>query len=159
MSLRQERNWRNVPEEQDEKISVDACIAIKWANPSEQFGDIAKRMLQDYKQGELSFAMPEFFYYEIASGISKSVARGSITREEGEEALNDILDMEIEIHSFPDVKTVYSFSQIYKRSIYDCFYLFLAQKLKIELWTADKKLYDSVKNKLQFVKWIEDYGS
>lgn len=57
-----------------------------------------------------------------------------------------------------DVKIVYAFSREYKRSIYDSFYLILAQNLKADLWTADKKLYDAVRNKLQFVKWIENYN-
>lgn len=146
-------------EEQGKKITVDASIAVKWVNPSEQFGDIAGQILQDYEQGKLSFAVPEFFYYEVASGISKAVARGDITREEGLEALDGILDMEMEIYSLPDVKTVYSFSQTHRRSIYDCFYLALAQRLRVEFWTADKKLYDAVKGELQFVKWIGDYSS
>lgn len=148
-----------VPEEQGKTIIVDACIAVKWANSSEQFGDIAERMLKDYEQGKLSFAVPEFFYYEVASGISKAVARGNISKEEGEESLDGILGIDMETYSLPDVKTVYSLSQIHRRSIYDCLYLLLAQRLDLEFWTADKKLYDAVKNRLQFVKWIGDYNS
>jgi predicted nucleic acid-binding protein len=148
-----------VSEEQGKNITVDASIAVKWVNPSEEFGDIAKEMLRDYERRKLSFSVPEFFYYEAASGISKAVARGDITKEEGLEALDGILDMEMEIYSLPDVKTVYSFSQMYRRSVYDCFYLILAQRLGVEFWTADKKLYDAVVGRLQFVKWIGDYSS
>ena len=36
-------------------------------------------------------------------------------------------------------------------------YIALAQIMETEFWTADKKLYNAVSNKLQFVKWIEDY--
>ena len=139
------------------KIVVDASIAIKWLNPSEELGNIALEILKDYKQGKLLFAVPEFFYYEIASGISKAVARKDITGKEGQQALNDILQMEIETYSLPDVKTVYYFSQGCKRSIYDSFYLILAQNLEAEFWTADRKLYDAVSSKFKFIKWIEDY--
>jgi len=146
-----------VPEKHDRKIIVDASIAVKWFNPSEDFGEIAARLFRSYKQGEFSFTVPEFFYYEVANGINKAIARKDITKEEGMEAIDTILGLEMEVYSLPDVKSVYSFSQRCKRSIYDCFYLMLAQSLGIEFWTADEKLYNAVKDSIKSVKWIGDY--
>ena len=54
-------------------------------------------------------------------------------------------------------KIIYNIAQSYKRSIYDSIYIAIAQIMEAEFWTADKKLYNAVSNKLQFVKWIEDY--
>lgn len=114
-------------------------------------------MLDDYEQGRLSFVVPEFFFYEVASGIGKAVLRKEVMSYEAEATLDDLLTMEIEVHPLSKVKDVYFLSQTYKRSIYDCIYIDLAQRLGLEFWTADEKLYHAIKDKLLFVKWIGDY--
>lgn len=41
-------------------------------------------------------------------------------------------------------------------SVYDAHYLALAQRLSIELWTADKRLYNAVKSSLGWVKLLRN---
>lgn len=142
---------------QQKGIIVDASIAIKWLNPSEELSNFAEKILQDYLDGKIKLAIPEFFYYEIASGISKAIMRDYITAIEGQKAIDYILQLDIKTYPIPNVKIVYNIAQSYKRSIYDSIYIALAQIMGAEFWTADKKLYNAVSNKLQFVKWIEDY--
>jgi len=80
-----------VSKQQEKIIVVDASIAIKWFNPSEELSSIAGKMLQDYFDRNIKLVAPEFFYYEIASGISKAIARNYITATEGQKAIDYIL--------------------------------------------------------------------
>jgi predicted nucleic acid-binding protein len=47
----------------------------------------------------------------------------------------------------------------YGLSPYDCAYMVLAEKEKCEFFTGDKKLFNSMKNRLAWVNWIGDYRS
>ncbi|MBI5653900.1 MAG: type II toxin-antitoxin system VapC family toxin [Chloroflexi bacterium] len=38
--------------------------------------------------------------------------------------------------------------------VYDCYYLALAELMNCDLWTADERFYNSVKQKFTWVKWI-----
>ena len=40
---------------------------------------------------------------------------------------------------------------------YDSHYLALAEMLGLELWTADERLYNAVKDALPWVKWLGDF--
>ena len=40
---------------------------------------------------------------------------------------------------------------------YDAHYLALAESKHCELWTADKRLWNSIKGKLPWVRWLSDY--
>jgi predicted nucleic acid-binding protein len=42
---------------------------------------------------------------------------------------------------------------------YDAFYVALAEERSCPLWTTDMELYRAVKDKLVFVKSLEDYVS
>jgi predicted nucleic acid-binding protein len=45
----------------------------------------------------------------------------------------------------------------YERSAYDAAYLTLAQRAGERLVTGDLRLYNAVKDKLDWVVWMEDY--
>jgi len=40
---------------------------------------------------------------------------------------------------------------------YDAHYLALAEMLGCEFWTADRRLYNAVKEELPWVKWLSDF--
>jgi predicted nucleic acid-binding protein len=47
--------------------------------------------------------------------------------------------------------------QAKRRSVYDSWYLSLAEETGCEFWTADEKLYNATQDRLTFVKWLGDY--
>jgi predicted nucleic acid-binding protein len=121
------------------KLVVDASVAIKWLNPSEALADRANTVRDDYEQGQISLLVPAFWDYEVTNGINKAVARGDLSEQEGRE------------------QESYDLARKYQRSVYDSWYLSLAEEIGCEFWTADRRLYNAVKDNLGFVKWIGDY--
>jgi len=68
---------------------------------------------------------------------------------------------ELEFMSIPEnqvscVKTL-KIAHLYDRSAYDSAYLTLAQAQKAPLVTADKKLYNALKGKFDYLLWVEDF--
>ncbi|MBI4334891.1 MAG: type II toxin-antitoxin system VapC family toxin [Chloroflexi bacterium] len=138
-------------------LVVDASIAVKWLNPYEILADKANLIRNDYEQGRVSFLVPAFWDYEVANGINKAVARGHFSEQEGRDAITLLLAMRAQREALPSPQESYELARRYQRSVYDSWYLYLAEKTGCEFWTADQKLYNAVKDMLPFVRWLENY--
>lgn len=141
------------------KLVVDASVAVKWLNPHEPLADKATLIRDDYERGHVSLLMPLFWNYEVANGINKAVARGHLSEQEGREAIALLLAIKAQREPLPPPHESYELARKYQRSIYDSWYLSLAEKTGCEFWTADQKLYNAVKDKARFVRWLADYPS
>jgi predicted nucleic acid-binding protein len=140
------------------KLVVDASVAIKWLNPSEAFADRANTIRDEYEHGQISLLVPAFWDYEVANGINKAVARGDLSEQEGREAIALMLAIRAQRTPLPSPQESYDLARKYQRSVYDSWYLSLAEETGCEFWTADRRLYNAVKDHLGFVKWIGDYS-
>lgn len=141
------------------KLVVDASVAIKWLNPYESLADKANLIRDDYERGAVSLLVPAFWEYEVVNGLNKSVARGQLTEEEGQEAVTLMLTLAVEKAPLPSPQESYALSRRYQRSVYDSWYVHLAEQAGCEFWTADQKLYNALKDTLPWVQWLADYPS
>lgn len=139
-------------------LVVDASVAIKWLNPREVLADKARVLYADYEQGQFSLLVPAFWDYEVVNGINKAIARGDLTEQEGHEAIALLLAMQAQKVPLPSPQESYNLARKYRRSVYDSWYLSLAEETGCEFWTADRKLYNAVKDSAAFVRWLGDYG-
>jgi predicted nucleic acid-binding protein len=138
-------------------LVVDASVAIKWLNPHEVLADKARALYADYEQGQFSLLVPAFWDYEVVNGISKAIARGDLTEQEGHEAIALLSAVQTQKVPLPLPQESYNLARKYQRSVYDSWYLSLAEETGCEFWTADRKLYNAVKDHLTFVRWLGDY--
>jgi len=139
-------------------LVVDASVAIKWLNPHEALADKASALYADYAQGQFSLLVPAFWVYEVVNGVNKAVARGDLTEQEGHEAIALLLAVQAHKVPLPSAQQSYALARQYRRSVYDSWYLSLAETTGCALWTADAKLYNAVQAHLTFVRWLGDYG-
>ena len=138
-------------------LVVDASVAIKWLNPREVLADKASALYADYVQGQFSLLVPVFWDYEVANGVNKAVTRGDLTEQEGYDAIALLLAVQAQKVPLPAPHQSYEFARRYRRSVYDSWYLSLAETTGCASWTADAKLYNAVKDGLAFVRWLGDY--
>ena len=139
------------------KLVLDASVAIKWVNPHEPLADKAILIREDYERGSVSLVVPMFWDYEVANGVNKAVARGQLSTEEGREAIALLLAIHAQKAPLPSPQDSYALARRYQRSVYDSWYLQLAEKEGCELWTADRKLYNALKDTVPWIKWLADY--
>ncbi|ETX02635.1 MAG: hypothetical protein ETSY1_02875 [Candidatus Entotheonella factor] len=140
-------------------LVVDASVAIKWFNPAEALAEYANLIRADYAHGHIALVVPVFWDYEIANGLNKAVARGDLNSEQGREAVCLILAVQATRVPLPSPVESYELSQRFQRSVYDSWYVALAQQIDGEFWTADRKLYNALQGQLPFVRWLGDYQS
>lgn len=140
-------------------LVVDASVAIKWLNPTEPLAEQANAIRDAYAQGRVRFVVPLFWDYEITNGVNKAVARGDLTEQEGREAILMLLTLQAEKVLLSTPLESYELARKYQRSVYDSWYIALAEERGCEFWTSDLKLYNAVKDRLPFVRWLGDYGA
>lgn len=137
---------------------VDASVALKWYIKDETDINEAIDILLDYESGKINFIVPRLFYYEIANVIHIAVQRKRLSEDEGKNIINDLLDIKTSIIDTNElIRNAYQKARKYNLSVYDALYLEVARGHGITLYTADKKFYDSVREKNKFVKLIRDY--
>ncbi|HXH10989.1 MAG TPA: type II toxin-antitoxin system VapC family toxin [Alphaproteobacteria bacterium] len=139
------------------RLVLDASIVVKWLNPYESLADKANLIRDGYEQGQVSLLVPAFWDYEVVNGINKAVARGDLSDEEGREAMALLLTVDAQREPLPSPQASYNLARKYQRSVYDSWYLDVAERAGCEFWTADQKLYNAMKDKVSFIRWLEDY--
>lgn len=143
-----------------DRIVIDAGVALKWQFRDELELEQAAQMLADFIDGKIELISPTLFAYEIVNAINIAVRKKRIPEGEGFEAINDILSIGIKLIDFDEFAgPTFSLTQTYNRSAYDCAYMSLAQREECLMYTADKRLFNAIKNRLRFIKWVGDYKS
>lgn len=84
--------------------------------------------------------------------------RKRITEDEGKDIVKDMLEIEMAVIDNRElIRNAYGTARKYNISVYDAFYLEVAKENEIFFYTGDKKFYNSMKGKKDFLKWIGDY--
>ena len=139
---------------------VDASVALKWQFEDEEITDAATALLRDFVGRRVELITPTLFTYEIISAINTAVNRKRIGEEAGHRAVVYLTSLGIELRGFEDlIGPTFYMARQYGLSPYDCAYMALAEKEKCDFLTGDKKLFQTVKNRLPWVRWIGDYSS
>jgi len=135
-------------------LVVDASFVLKLilADPLQPR---ANSLTAGWKTAGLALCAPTLWAYEVTSVLSKLVHSGELSDEEGRRALT--VAHALGVRLFPadsaQCRLAYDWTTRLRRAAaYDSFYLALAQTLRCELWTADKRLHNAVN--LAWVHWL-----
>lgn len=135
-------------------LVIDASVAAKWFI-DEEFGVAALGVLSNGNQ----LHAPDFLRLEMDSIIAKWVRRKSVSPEEGREIRDAFGQYPIRLHPFAaGLDAAFEIATQSGQSVYDSLYVALAAVLKGKMITADRKLYDALKNGpfKKNILWIED---
>lgn len=140
------------------QVVVDASLAAMWAI-REQYSQLALSLVNKWIDENTSLIAPGLLLPEVTNAIYKRVTRNEIGLEAAHEAVETIFRFEIEIleEPFLPFRAIELAHEAGQPTIYDCYYLALAEYHQCEFWTGDQRLHNSVKNRLPWVKWIGTY--
>jgi predicted nucleic acid-binding protein len=136
-------------------IVVDVSTGLKWY-VSEIHSTDAARLLS----GEFELHAPSHFYVELASVLWKKVVlRGELT--EGQARDVRVAAAEVPLVSHPTTGLLgeaFEIALATGRTVYDCLYIALAERLGCTVVTADRKLYNATRRGLYSVRvhWVGD---
>ena len=136
-------------------VCVDASLIIPTLVPH-PLSNQAEQLLTRFRRERTTLTAPTLLAFEVISTLRGFVHLKTISPERGEQALTQFVQLPIRLSSrrgiFPlAFRLAHEFN---RPRAYDTAYLALAQLLSCEFWTADERLYNAVKGKLAWVKWI-----
>jgi predicted nucleic acid-binding protein len=136
-------------------VCIDASLALKLVLP-ESDSDRARSLWQKWIAEKVARLAPPLLLSEGLSVIRNRAYRKLLLPEEAEEMSKTFLGLPIHILS-PDnlmARTWELATEFNRPNVYDSHYLALAEKMGCELWTADERLFNSVKDKLPWVRFF-----
>jgi len=141
------------------KVCVDASLALMWFLTAQQ-NEKADALRRQWKEKDVQMVGPAMFYAEVTSVLREHVFWGKILPEEGEEALSICLDIPVRTVDNPEVyRRAWELARRFNLPrTYDMQYLAVAELEDCEFWTADRKLANSLRNKVKRIRWVGDYG-
>jgi predicted nucleic acid-binding protein len=132
---------------------LDASVVVKWFSYEENT-DKALALRDKIARRELDIVVPDMILYELSNALRYNA---DFNDNDVKRAINSLFDLDIEIvaHLMSTIDAAIDLAYEYDISIYDAFYIALADELDCSLVTADMKLYEKVKQ-LVFIKELKN---
>ncbi len=141
-------------------VVIDASVAVKAVLPN-QLQAHCLALVQSFV--ETQPAAPALWAYETTSVIAKAVHFGEINEKEARQALEKLDSLGVRLFVSDAEQNLAAFEwtlRLKRASAYDSYYLVLAQALECEFWTADKHLFNALKDaQVGWVHWIEEMAA
>ena len=132
---------------------VDASVALKFQFHDEEAVGPASLLLAHYVEGKIDLVAPTLLPYEIVSAVHVAINRKRIEETVGYRAVNYLVSLGINLHGFEElIETTFNLARRHGLSPYDCCYLALAERLKCDFITGDRRLYNSCQHKIRRIK-------
>ncbi len=142
-----------------DEICVDASLVVKVV-VAEPDSDRADALFASWVSEGKRLIAPAFFEVETDSILRQKVAlRKELTPEQAEAAFAKLKSLPIEyIFISEQRQRAWEIaSQFNFATVYDATYLALAELRGCQFWTADRRLFAQVKDKLAFVRCLDDF--
>jgi predicted nucleic acid-binding protein len=142
------------------EVCVDASLIIQTVTQEPQTA-LAEELLARWRRDGTRLIAPAFFEVEADSIIRKKLLiHRHITLEPAEQAFTDLAALPIEQVSVPEQRErAWEIAREFgMANVYDATYLALADLRGCEFWTADERLFNRVKDRLSFVRWLGDFA-
>lgn len=141
-------------------VVVDASLALKWVL-NEPDSDRALALLNEWNSNGVVLLAPSLLAFEVTNALYKNYRRNKLTFDQVKRTYEEVLALGIvlEFSETPDLgkRAVELANQYTLSAAYDAHYLAMAEREGCELWTADMRFWNSIKNKTNRVRMIGDY--
>jgi predicted nucleic acid-binding protein len=133
---------------------LDANVVLRAYFPDEDQAK-AQALIRDHVSGRVQLIAPTLLVYEFTNAILQAVRRRRITAEEGEAILDSFEGLAIQMEPV-SWQQMLPLAHQFDRPAYDAAYLALAEAKQVPLVTGDLRLYNAVRDSLDWVRWIGD---
>lgn len=132
-------------------LVLDTSIVLKWYK-EEEYTEIALKIKKDFVEGLNEIIVPDLVLYEMANVLRFTDGFNERLIKKSLESFID-LGIDIVIPTIEMISLATKLSYKYKITVYDAIFIALSKIINGIFVTADKKLYEKVKE-LKFVKFI-----
>ena len=134
-------------------ICVDASFIIRSLTPNPDLQD-ATGLLEQWVENKQPLIAPSLLSYEVSSVLHRLQHLNRVESQIAQEAFVTFQQLGITLIDSPQLHNLaWRLAQQFGHSrTYDAAYLAVAQLYNAEMWTADKKLYNTVYEQLSWVR-------
>jgi len=134
-------------------IVLDSSVIAKWFFEEEN-REKAIHLRQLHKQTDIAIKVPSLLLFELGNIFLNKKA---FNKQFFNESISTLFSINLQfVESSNILNIIFTTATDYKLTFYDATYVALAQNLKCDFITADKKLYQKTK-KLKFVKLLSNF--
>ena len=139
-------------------VVVDASLAMKWVL-REPYTEEALALAEEWAAAGIRPSAPCLLLVEATNVLHRRAMLGHISLSQARELLAGLLDMGIEIRESPQIhfRAMELAQELQKAAVYDTHYLALADILECDLWTADERFFNSVKERQPRIRWLGEF--
>ncbi|MEM2894226.1 MAG: type II toxin-antitoxin system VapC family toxin [Candidatus Bathyarchaeia archaeon] len=126
-----------------EDLVLDASVIVKWFSIEED-SDIAVEIRDKHVEGVLSIVSPDLALYEVVNALRYNPA---FNTEDLKRAVSNLMDIGVDFIT-PNREILEKSVEnalLYDLSVYDSYYLSLAQIMGLKIITADEKFFERAK--------------
>lgn len=140
------------------QICIDASVALKLVL-DEKDSHKAHALWTSWVAEDIEIITPCHLAFEATSVIRNHVYRREMSSEAGRTAFEAIHAQGIKlVHPETLHERAWELAQQFNRpTAYDAYYLALGEIAGCEVWTADGRLYNAVKDALPWVRWLDSW--
>jgi predicted nucleic acid-binding protein len=138
-------------------VSIDASAIVALLT-TERFTTPATNLWKSWIDDDLRILAPALLGYEVTSALYRKVFCATLDPQDCQAALEQFVAMDIEYIHLPELhfKATALAKEFNRPNTYDAHYLALAEHFSCQLWTADERLFNTVRGKYDWIKWIEE---
>jgi predicted nucleic acid-binding protein len=135
-------------------LCIDANVIVPYvtAIPHEP----VERAWNTWLAAHEEFVVPPLAFYEITNAIRQYQKAHVLTTNAARKALETALALPITMSSDlgDHLRALELAAQLNRPATYDAHYLALAERLGVEFWTADERLYNATRHALPWVRLV-----
>ncbi len=136
-------------------VCIDASFILRLLQSRGETTVI--RLYRSWKEAGQLLVAPTLLYYEVANALHRYTLGGYLQPGGAEALLQQVFRLGISLYGDPGLhlKALQVARDLGLPAAYDAHYLALAQHLNAEFWTADKRLFRAVQDRIPNVHLLE----
>jgi predicted nucleic acid-binding protein len=138
-------------------LVIDSSVAVKWF-VAEPYSNEARRILDAYQNGVLSFLAPDLINAEVGNIIWKKHAFQGLDASDAKDVLEGFRRLQITfIPTAELLEDAYKIATAHRRTVYDALYVALSVREGCRFVTADEKLANAIGAAFPGVLWLPNW--
>lgn len=140
-------------------LCPDASLSLKLVLP-EADSDLARALWTGWLEQQVVLIVPKLWGYEVTSVLRNHVYRNLLSPELADDAFAKMHQLTVQMLDPVGLhQRAWELARHFNRpAAYDAHYLALAEMADCPFWTADKRLFNVVRNELEWVHWLGNYS-
>ena len=139
------------------KLVVDSSVALKWFF-TEPYSADARRVLDGYQNGSLSFLAPDLINAEFGNVVWKRHAFQGLDAADARDVLDAFRVLRFDfVPAESLIEDAFRIALAHRRTVYDSLYVALSMREGCQFVTADEKLVNAVGTSFPNLVWIANW--